>query len=195
MEGRTDEDILSAAGRLRASRRRRGVKACAVCGTPFEGIARKRYCSDACRVRAARSRAAARHEAPSGGREAWRRGGESGGTGMGATTSDIVRNAGGRVEVGDLDVAAVVAGARAAGADPIRALLRARGYLEHEVLPLAPAPRDQNESVVAYFDRVRGAMTRGRRFVGDSADLLREARDERTAQLERAIRGERADEE
>ena len=52
----TDEEILSAAARLRAAKRRRVAKTCEVCGTPFEGIAQRRYCSDACRVRASRAR-------------------------------------------------------------------------------------------------------------------------------------------
>jgi len=52
----TDEEILSAAARLRAARRRRIAKLCEVCGTPFEGIAQRRYCSDACRMRASRAR-------------------------------------------------------------------------------------------------------------------------------------------
>lgn len=54
--GMTDEEILSGAGRLRAARRRRVAKTCPVRGTPFEGVARRRDCSAACRVRAARGR-------------------------------------------------------------------------------------------------------------------------------------------
>lgn len=54
----TNEEILSAAARLRAARRRRTARQCDVCGTSFEGIAQRRYCSDACRVRAARVREA-----------------------------------------------------------------------------------------------------------------------------------------
>jgi hypothetical protein len=50
----TDEDILRQAARIRAGRRRRLQKQCEVCGTPFEGIAQRRYCSDRCRMRAAR---------------------------------------------------------------------------------------------------------------------------------------------
>ena len=52
----TDEEILSAAARLRAAKRRRVAKTCEVCGTPFKGIAQRRFCSDACRVRASRAR-------------------------------------------------------------------------------------------------------------------------------------------
>jgi len=54
----TNDEILSAAARLRAARRRRTVRQCDVCGTSFEGIVQRRYCSDACRVKAARLRAA-----------------------------------------------------------------------------------------------------------------------------------------
>ncbi len=53
----TDEEILKAAARIRAARRRKTTKTCAVCGTEFEGIATKRYCSDRCRVQASRERA------------------------------------------------------------------------------------------------------------------------------------------
>lgn len=50
----TEEEILSHAARIRASRRRRLLKHCEVCGEPFEGIAQRRYCSDRCRMRASR---------------------------------------------------------------------------------------------------------------------------------------------
>jgi hypothetical protein len=50
----TEEEILSHAARIQASRRRRQLKHCEVCGEPFEGIAQRRYCSDRCRMRAAR---------------------------------------------------------------------------------------------------------------------------------------------
>jgi hypothetical protein len=52
----TDEEILRAAARIRAAKRRKTTKRCAVCGTEFEGIATKRYCSDRCRVQASRER-------------------------------------------------------------------------------------------------------------------------------------------
>jgi hypothetical protein len=55
----TEEGILSEAARIRASRRRRFVKHCEVCGKPFEGIVQRRFCSDRCRMRAARGRASA----------------------------------------------------------------------------------------------------------------------------------------
>jgi hypothetical protein len=54
-----EEEILSEAARIRARRRRRFVKRCEVCGEPFEGIAQRRYCSDRCRMRAARKQATA----------------------------------------------------------------------------------------------------------------------------------------
>lgn len=50
----SDDEILREAGRIRASRRLRVAKACARCGTSFVGIAQAKYCSDACRVAAAR---------------------------------------------------------------------------------------------------------------------------------------------
>ena len=52
----TDEEILSAAARIRAARRRRVAKTCEVCGAPFLGVAQRRYCSDGCRVKASRQR-------------------------------------------------------------------------------------------------------------------------------------------
>lgn len=52
----TDEEILRAAARIRAAQRRKTTGRCLVCGTAFEGIATKRYCSDRCRVQAARER-------------------------------------------------------------------------------------------------------------------------------------------
>jgi hypothetical protein len=55
----TEEEILSEAARIRAGRRRRLVKRCEVCGESFEGIAQRRYCSDRCRMRAARRQATA----------------------------------------------------------------------------------------------------------------------------------------
>ena len=58
----SEEEILREAGRIRARRRLRVAKTCAVCGKPFEGIAQARYCSDACRMAAARERNAARAE-------------------------------------------------------------------------------------------------------------------------------------
>jgi hypothetical protein len=61
----TDQDILKKAARLRAARRRRFVKRCEVCGMRFEGIAQRRYCSDRCRVAAARARRAQHQEAQS----------------------------------------------------------------------------------------------------------------------------------
>lgn len=39
-------------GRLLAARRQHLAKTCPVCGTPFTGIAKKRYCSRACQMRA-----------------------------------------------------------------------------------------------------------------------------------------------
>jgi hypothetical protein len=41
----------------------RTVKPCARCGRPFEGIAQARYCSDACRMQAARDRNEAARDA------------------------------------------------------------------------------------------------------------------------------------
>ena len=44
---------LSEIARALAASRRRVKGACAVCGQPIEGITKRRYCSDSCRVRAA----------------------------------------------------------------------------------------------------------------------------------------------
>ena len=53
----TEEESASAAARRSAARRKRVRKRCELCGTEFEGLATKRYCSDRCRVQAARKRA------------------------------------------------------------------------------------------------------------------------------------------
>ena len=52
----TEEEIASAAARRSAARRKRVRKRCELCGTEFEGLTTKRYCSDRCRVQAARNR-------------------------------------------------------------------------------------------------------------------------------------------
>ena len=53
----TDKDILRAAARIRAAQRRKTIKRCPICGAEFAGLTTKRYCSDRCRVKAARERA------------------------------------------------------------------------------------------------------------------------------------------
>lgn len=55
----TEDEILSQAARIRAGRRRRVTKQCEVCGTAFEGLVQRRFCSDRCRMRAARAQSAA----------------------------------------------------------------------------------------------------------------------------------------
>ena len=52
----TEEEIASAAARRSAARRKRVTKRCELCGSEFEGLTTKRYCSDRCRVEAARER-------------------------------------------------------------------------------------------------------------------------------------------
>ena len=46
-----------------------------------------------------------------------------------------------------------------------------------------PAPRGEHETSVEYFDRIRAFIMRGRVFEDDSTELLRESREERTAEL------------
>ena len=70
--------------------------------------------------------------------------------------------------------------------DPIRALLRAQGRLDDEHEP-RPAPRGESEPLVAYLERIGDYVTGGRVFSDSSAELLRQAREERDAQLLRAI--------
>jgi len=53
----TEQEIATAAARRSSAMRRRTTKPCAVCGNAFEGVAQRRYCSDRCRVGAARRRA------------------------------------------------------------------------------------------------------------------------------------------
>ncbi|MBI2761167.1 MAG: hypothetical protein HYX51_07060 [Chloroflexi bacterium] len=51
-----ENEIMRAAGQISAARRQRAAKMCEVCGTRFEGLARARYCSNTCGVRAYRRR-------------------------------------------------------------------------------------------------------------------------------------------
>lgn len=67
----SEDEILREAARIRAGRRLRTVKPCAQCGTPFEGIAQARYCSDACRMQAARDRKAEQDAKHTERDEAW----------------------------------------------------------------------------------------------------------------------------
>jgi hypothetical protein len=50
----SEEEILREAARIQASRRKRVAKKCKRCGADFIGIAQAKYCSDACRMAAAR---------------------------------------------------------------------------------------------------------------------------------------------
>jgi hypothetical protein len=52
----SEDEILREAARIRAGRRRRVAKTCERCGTSFIGLAQAKYCSDACRMAAARER-------------------------------------------------------------------------------------------------------------------------------------------
>src|SRR5690242_18667335 len=52
----SEDEILREAARIRAGRRLRVAKTCARCGNAFVGIAQAKYCSDACRMAAARNR-------------------------------------------------------------------------------------------------------------------------------------------
>ena len=54
----SEEDILREAARIQAGRRKRVAKTCLRCGRDFIGVAQARYCSDACRMAAAREREA-----------------------------------------------------------------------------------------------------------------------------------------
>ena len=50
----SEEEILREAARIQASRRKRVAKTCQRCGRDFIGVAQAKYCSDACRMAAAR---------------------------------------------------------------------------------------------------------------------------------------------
>ena len=220
----TDDEIVSAAARLRAAKRRRVTKACEVCGRSFEGIAQRRYCSDACRIRASRRRAEAlaaprSDEAmPTVPRDAGepkvdsldRVRDELSGILIPDDSTEIVRwsriertaellRAGGHAdEAAELvaDYAATTdspwsrseAQAFLADLDQIRATdvyRRAIAASEADTDP-PPPPRGEHESVVDYFDRMSAYLMQGRVFTDDSADLIRESREERTAELLRA---------
>jgi len=51
-----EKELYSALGRLRSSKRRVTQRGCEVCGVPMLGIAKKKYCSRRCLVRAYRQR-------------------------------------------------------------------------------------------------------------------------------------------
>lgn len=157
------------------------AKACEVCGTPFEGIAQRRYCSDACRVRASRR-------------------------GQGAAADDRGAVATPPVEE-RRDVEAVRAGPMAITERPDRtgkSLVRERmrdhetgvslrSSSERTVPPpagsaAAEPPRRDGEAVIDYFARIRRAMTGGRTMADDSTEILRRERERRTEELLRRSR-------
>jgi predicted nucleic acid-binding Zn ribbon protein len=180
----TDEEILSAAGRLRAAKRRRVAKTCPVCGTPFEGVAQRRYCSAACRVRASRGR---EDEAMA---QEWAK---EIGVATASATRPALRDA--------VSASSAVAGAATNGASVAR--------WEDGNAPLAP--RGAAESLDDYLARAAAYLASGGALVprgdidpgvgrfwwprpmpgeeddDDSLTLIREGREMRTAQLERAI--------
>lgn len=51
-----EQKVISEAGRRFAAMRRQVTRACATCGKEITGVATRRYCSAACRVRAVRER-------------------------------------------------------------------------------------------------------------------------------------------
>jgi predicted nucleic acid-binding Zn ribbon protein len=168
----TDEEILSAAARLRAARRRRVAKTCEVCGTPFEGVAQRRYCSDACRMRASRRRRemqgapAPRLASP--------------------TLPSMIRLD--RVDAGDFDSTEDLRHSRE---ERTTELLRASGMIAEE--PPPPAPRGEGEPLMDYIERVSAYIMGGGSFDDDSARLIRHGRLERTTELLRAVGGESAE--
>jgi predicted nucleic acid-binding Zn ribbon protein len=172
----TDEEILSAAARLRAARRRRVAKTCEVCGTPFEGVAQRRYCSDACRMRASRQRREMQ------GAPAPRL--------ASATMPSLIRLDRGRdrVDEGDFDSTEDLRHSRE---ERTTELLRASGMIPEE--PPPPAPRGEGEPLMDYIERVSAYVMGGQTFDDDSARLIRHGRLERTAELLRAIGGESAE--
>ena len=174
----TDEEILSAAARLRAARRRRVAKACEVCGTPFKGIAQRRYCSDACRVRASRARrggrtTAVREEAslpPPGANESTLNYRDRVG-------DDVMRDRVSTKVSTELDEQEHVESATNQ--------LRIRATVEMEHL-LAEGRRREGESSIEHLRRIRDVIGQCYDPDDDSTQLLRESRDERTAALFRA---------
>jgi hypothetical protein len=242
----TDEEILRAAARIRAGRR--VAKMCEVCGTPFEGIAQRRYCSDACRVKASRQRTGAATAIPAASdRAASRPDGRHQPTLAPRGTNESIDDYLDRVQAyvlgtngvdgdaADRDAAAGqdrdavadlaaepprgegqsiggyfqrIGRAVTRGLDPreledwedsveiIRqmreertaALLRASGMVEPEGEP--PAPRGEDEPLMDYLDRVTAYVMGDQVFEDDSARLVRQGRQERTAELLRAIESE-----
>jgi hypothetical protein len=129
----------SQAARALAARRQRVMRRCSLCGKEFTGVATKRYCSAACRLRASRERLRTNG---SGGDE-------------GVLEGSVMSHA--------------------------------------QVVPPTAAnePTDLT-TAVERLDRIREQISRGRRFEGeeDSTEILRRAREERTAELYRAVFGQ-----
>jgi len=69
--GHMDEELAREAARFWASRRRKVKGTCVVCGKPFEGTTKRRYCSHRCADRAYRQHH--REEVLQRKREAYRR--------------------------------------------------------------------------------------------------------------------------
>lgn len=161
----SDEEILSAAARLRAAKRRQVAKTCEVCGTPFEGVAQRRFCSDACRMRASRRRREI-HGAP--------------GPRLSSPTLPSLANL--TAPDHDFDSMEIIRHSRE---ERTTALLRASGIMAEE--PDPPAPRGEMEPLMDYLERISAYIMGGHTFDDDSAKLIRQGRLERTAELLEAV--------
>jgi len=193
----TDEEILSAAAKLRAARRRRVAKRCEVCGTPFEGIAQRRYCSDACRVRASRARhggraTAVRKEAslpPRGENESilayLDRTNDDlmGDRGLTDSSVELVRE---RAEwerkEATMHNRIPADHAIGASADQPPESSEARRFGA-----AAEPPRGDDESLVAYLGRIRDANMRAGAFSEDMTEVVRRERDALTEDIRRRM--------
>ena len=157
----TDEEILSAAARLHAARRRQFAKHCPVCGTAFEGIARRRYCSAACRVRAARSSNGVETPMPSS---------EAENPSMSARTRVAQRGGRSHQVLG----AAPEAGGTASAANAV------------DADPLVP-PQQDGDSIGDYLERVSISIMGDRIAEERSEDIVRRERDWLTDEIIRRM--------
>jgi len=166
----TDEEILSAAARLRSARRRRVAKTREVCGTPFEGVAQRRFCSDACRMRASRQRREL-HGAPA--------------PRLASPTQPSLAHLNRGLDLApddDFDSTEILRHARE---ERTTALPRASGIMTEE--PEPPAPRGEMEPLIDYLERISAYIMGGHTFDDDSAQLIRQGRRERTVEFLEAV--------
>ncbi len=158
----TDEEILSVAGRLRAAKRRTVERTCEICGTRFEGIASRRYCSDRCRMRASRARQSETAAETIAVREDRR-----------ATIERLYQ------------LRDEISGGRVLADDSTEMLEKTNMAVRSRRVDDARLETHDGEDPIDYLLRLRALVFGETTLDTRSVELLGESRDERTAQLDR----------